>query len=418
MINKNYILNLETNKIELHFTKEEYQKMSEELKKELKSSYLFSNYNKCWVSRSTKDHYWAIKTAEKLGFTEKETKGERLSYAEQLERKAEKAENRIERYEQYSENATKRAENLQAERERYRGDISFWTQPIISGHSGSQRFAKYRQRVIDKYMRGFEEYKKSEYYQNKAATARDTANMSQLTSKRYLDNRIKECNKNLKQLQDNITNYESQIKRINQGEIIKNYKGEILTIERYEDAIITLLDKFEWEQDKLIFLQEKLEELGGINYSKENVKPGYMVKIRGYWDLVVKVNPTTVLIKSTTGMCLTYRYAEIQEMKIPENYQEVNKKITEIENPFVIGDIFCNWSISGSNLIRAYQVIKSTDKTITIKEIEKDNNLPIKDQFKDKKPTNKKVSKDINGNYRIVIDDWSIYKYTPKDQAV
>jgi hypothetical protein len=40
------------------------------------------NYN-AWVSRSTKDHYWAIKTAKKLGFEGKEIIGERLSYEEQ-----------------------------------------------------------------------------------------------------------------------------------------------------------------------------------------------------------------------------------------------------------------------------------------------------------------------------------------------
>jgi hypothetical protein len=77
---RNYILNLETSKIELHFTKEEYLNLSDELKKELKSGYLFSRHCNAWVSRSKNDHYWAKKIALKLGFTEEERKGSRLTY--------------------------------------------------------------------------------------------------------------------------------------------------------------------------------------------------------------------------------------------------------------------------------------------------------------------------------------------------
>jgi hypothetical protein len=41
-MSKTYVFNKETQKIELHFSKEEYQALSEELKRELKSAYLFS----------------------------------------------------------------------------------------------------------------------------------------------------------------------------------------------------------------------------------------------------------------------------------------------------------------------------------------------------------------------------------------
>ena len=81
---KNYIKNLETGKIELHFSKPEYQALSDELKKEIKSSYLFSGIAKAWVSRGIHNQYRAIQTAIKLGFTEEEKQGERLTFAEQL----------------------------------------------------------------------------------------------------------------------------------------------------------------------------------------------------------------------------------------------------------------------------------------------------------------------------------------------
>ena len=66
---KTYILNKETQKIELHFSKSEYQALSDSEKRELKSTYLFSGKAQAWVSRSTNNHYSALRVAEKLGFT-------------------------------------------------------------------------------------------------------------------------------------------------------------------------------------------------------------------------------------------------------------------------------------------------------------------------------------------------------------
>lgn len=47
-----YIFNLETTKIELHFDKAEYDALTDEQKKEIKSNFLWSNRGKCWVSRA------------------------------------------------------------------------------------------------------------------------------------------------------------------------------------------------------------------------------------------------------------------------------------------------------------------------------------------------------------------------------
>ena len=58
----NYIKNLETLKIELHFEKSDYMAMSENDKQKLKSAFLWSNSGKCWVSRAKEPNlYWAIK---------------------------------------------------------------------------------------------------------------------------------------------------------------------------------------------------------------------------------------------------------------------------------------------------------------------------------------------------------------------
>lgn len=145
---KNYIKNLETGKIELHFEKSDYLALSDELKRELKRSYLFSRTAIAWVSRSINNQWRAIETAKKLGFNEEEKQGERLSYEEQLERKVEKAEHRAERYDQYTVNANNKGQVLQSELEKYRGDIAFLTQPIIAGHSGSQTFGRRRKKYL------------------------------------------------------------------------------------------------------------------------------------------------------------------------------------------------------------------------------------------------------------------------------
>ena len=77
-------------------------------------------------------------------------------------------------------------------------------------------------------MKGFEEYKKSEYYQDRAETARANAANDKLKNALYLDNRIKECNKTLKAIQKNLVEYEDRLWQVQQGKILKYYSGEIV----------------------------------------------------------------------------------------------------------------------------------------------------------------------------------------------
>ena len=312
-----YLLNKETQKIELHLDKSEYLALEDSQKKEIKSAFLFSKTAAVWVSRSTNNHWRAEQVAKKLNLEDGGKIGERLSYAEEVKRKAERAEARAERFETYSDNAEKRASNLQSQFNECRKDWSWLTQPIIAGHSGSQAFKRHRDKVIARYERGFEEYQKSEYYQDRAATARATADNKKLTDKVYLGNKIKECNKSLKAYQGHIVSYEEQICKIQQGEIIKSWHtGEPLTIERLEECIEDRLEKYEYEQDKLNFFEDCLEQLGGIGYSKENVKKGDFVKIRGSWGKVLSANPTTVRILNNLGWdWMKYPYSEIQEYR-------------------------------------------------------------------------------------------------------
>jgi len=256
---KNYIKNLETGKIELHFEKSDYLALSDELKKEIKSSYLFSKSANAWVSRGIHNQYRAIQTAIKLGFTEEEKTGERLTFAEQLERKQEKAEHRAERYDQYAVNAINRAKTLQSELESHHGDNSFFTQPIIAGHAGSQAFGNRRQRIYDRYHKGFEEYKKSEYFAEKAEIARQTADATQLKSPIYLNNRIEECQKHIRKLEKNATYYEDILQKKNNNEAVSSFY-EAKTTEQIQGYLDEMMDKLEYQIDKLGYFQNCMEE--------------------------------------------------------------------------------------------------------------------------------------------------------------
>ena len=133
-MSRSYILNLETQKIELHFENTEYEALAPEQKKELSAFFLWSPIAEAWVSKAKEPNLWRSKQiAEKLGFSKEERQGKRLSFAEQVEVKSEKAEARAERLEQYSSNAADRGEALQRAFNARREDIAFLTQPITAG---------------------------------------------------------------------------------------------------------------------------------------------------------------------------------------------------------------------------------------------------------------------------------------------
>lgn len=395
---KNYIKNLETGKIELHFEKSEYQALPADQKAELKRHFLWSR--SAWVSRSIHNQWQAIQIANKLGFIEEEKQGERLSFAEQQARKQKKAERRADRFEQYAENAENRGKTLQSDLEHYRGDIAFFTQPIISGHSGSQAFANRRQRIMDRYFKGFDEYRKSEYFTERAETARKTADGKQLKSPVYLNNRIKECEANIRRFERALVRAEKE----------KN--------EHWQED---LLYKLEYEIDKLGYFKNCLDEVsktlekhGKKLYTREDIKLGYFINVRGSWAKVLKTNPKTVegdyLEQHLKGCYCLFPYAEIQDIKIPEGWTEETQKINN-PNPFNVGDIVVMTQIGGNRVVRAFQIVKKTDKTVTIQRIDIQQGKPIKDAFVSDKQERRTVKEDRAGNTVVNSNDYYLHKY-------
>jgi len=377
---KKYIQNRETGKIELHFEKSEYEALPEEKKRLLRSNFLFSRNAQAWVSRAKFPNlYSAKRAAEELGFTEGEKVGERLTYAEQLERQTERAETRADRYLGYADNAEKRGAALQKDLNDRHGDIAFFTQPIIPGHAGSESFARRRQQIYDRYDKGMEEYRKSEYFRERAATAQATADNAKLKDMTYLNNRIKECQASVKKVKENIAYYEKLLEELNDPESNAS-KSSRYTVEKVNGWLEDALERLEMLIDKQGFFENCVEELGGFQFSKENIKPGYVVMIRRSKFKIMKANPKTVLAKClTTGMMLTYDYAEIREIVSAEE-----EKPKTDNHPFQKDDILI-WDPHGRGRpLAAYQVLSSTDKSVQIREIKlNEEGNPVRNDFAD-----------------------------------
>lgn len=417
MENKTYINNLETGKIELHFTKEEYKALPTEQQKEIKSAYLFSKCANAWVSRSKNNHYRAIQVAKKLGFTEEEKQGRHFTYEEELNKKVEKAEHKIKRYESYSDNAEKRAKNMQSEFNNYRNDIAFLTQPNINSSAG-RSFTRQREKIINRYNKGFEEYRKSEYFQNKADATQRIADKEQLKDKVYLCNRIKECKSSIKKIESNIVFYEDLLYKKENNIEIDNVFYKDKTIEQLQESLQNQLERLEYQRDKRAFMQNNLDKLGGT-YTKADLKEGYLILCRHGWMKVKKVNIKTVYAEyiennGLLGMTSKVEYSEIKQIKVPEGFKE---KKEELRNPYSKDDILVCYSVSGNRVIEAYQVIKVTAKGVQLQKINIDHNRPMKDSFTLDKPIRKKIVKSNYSNFvGCYSDNWQLHKW--KDKAI
>lgn len=334
-----YIRNKETGKIELHFDKETYMSLPDEDKKKIKSNFLFGRKTGAWISRCKFPNlYRAEEVAKALGLENRGVEGETLTFAEKQERKAERAEARADRYDGYSDNAEKRGEALQRPIEDRHGDIAFFTQPNINTSSG-RAFTKQREKMWDAWERGFEEFKKSAYFADRASAARETARTAkQPESKSFCERRIAEAEKTIKAQRSHIKRYNEILEEIKSGETFKDYTEESLNeyIDRAEEIIEDAISK-------AIYYHEWIEKMGGIQFSKENVKPGYIIKLDAtsrwlYANMLFEVTSTgakNVCIKEvgTNKPYGSVSYSEIARVLKAETNNE-------IKHPFKVGDEF------------------------------------------------------------------------------
>lgn len=361
-----YIINKETGKLELHFEREDYQALTDAQKNTIKGCFLWGRNSGCWISRAKEPNLYAAKrVAEQLGLENQGKSGERLSFAEQMERQQERAERRADRYEAHAGSAAQRAETLQKPINDMHGDIAFFTQPNINSSAG-RAFTNRRNRMFAAYEKGFDEYRKSDYWQERAATARKTASGERLKDKAFVCRRIKECESNLRKIKKTVDGYEETLARIDGGEELKSrYTGEAIQREKVAEYLEDYLDRMEAWLDKLGFYQDTLEALGGVTFSRDSIKPGYMVQVQTFGKCrVLSAGPENVTCKiMQTGSTLQFAYAEIESIINAEQQQEQ-------PHPFKVGETFDVdvWNPETHKFdVKTFEIIRATSKSVTLK---------------------------------------------------
>lgn len=71
-------------------------------------------------------------------------------------------------------------------------------QPILIGHPSEQRDRNYRDKIHNTFGKAFAMQDKAAYYEDKAENAQYTASGKKYANPKYLNNRIKECEKNIR----------------------------------------------------------------------------------------------------------------------------------------------------------------------------------------------------------------------------
>ncbi len=364
---KEYVVNNETGKLEMRFTKEEYMALSEENKKTIKSNFLFSRKQDAWVSRCKFPNlHYVEQIAQKLGFTNGGKVGEMLSFREQMEQKAERAEARADRYDNRSDKAIERGKQLQKPINDMHGDISFFTQPNINTSAG-RAFTNRRNRMFAAYERGFEEFKKSEYYADRAEAARATAATTKPTDKAFCERRIRDAEKTIKAQKKNLESYNKTREKIENGKEVKRWNGDIVTLDEVNRWIENAEQIIENAISKSIYYHECLDELGGVQFSKENIKPGHIVNMKRWGRvLVIGTGPKNfkyqIMDGGAAGLGGSDLYAEIIEI--------VSDEINLKKHPFKEGERFTvnEWDSGLHKYIdKEYRITKTTDERVTLK---------------------------------------------------
>lgn len=360
-----YIMNMETQKLELHFDKEEYMTLGEELKKEIKSNFLFSRKLGVWVSRAKFPNlYQAEIVAKKVGLTNGGKQGETLTFAEQMKRKAERAEIRADRYDYKAERACDKAKALQKPIKDMRGDIAFFTQPNINSSSG-RAFTNRRNKMFAAWEKGYDEFKKSEYYAERAAIARQTAEGTKPTDKGFIVRRIKDAEKTVKAQKKNLESYHRTLEAMKQGKVFKHINGEIIKMETVCEWIENAELIIENAISKSLYYHECLEQAGGVQFSKDNIKSGYIVEIHRWGKCKVI---------STGKFYFTYEVIGSSGGYLKAAYAEIDSVVSDIaeidQHPFKVGEVYTIqvWSCSEQKRIeKEYTVMKVTQEKVTIK---------------------------------------------------
>ena len=157
--------------------------------------------------------------------------------------------------------------------------------------------------------------------------ARETADGAKYRDVAYLDRRIKGCRREIKARKKNIIHYEETLAAIENGEKKKRIDGTPITAETVAGWIEHEYELIEKAMDKQGFLEACVDQCGSIQFSKDNIKVGYHVKVKGdRYAEVISAGPQNITYRILTGgargMILKAAYAEITEVVKAEEDQE------------------------------------------------------------------------------------------------
>jgi|GEM_PF-863166 len=309
MNNENYFIhNLETEKLNIHTTKEFYRGLSDEKKKVIKNFCLWSRSGNCWVSKGKADNcYYLAKGLLDLGFENRGKNGERISFSEKVERQQERAENKADRADERAIKADHNGDALYARAKGMADHIPFG-QPILVGHHSEKRDRNFRNQIHNTFGKAFSEMDKAKYYTEKAAGLRATASGAIYSNPAYLGRRIAEAETELRRFNRSLNGQSS----------VNSPKREISEARREY-----LNDKIAVKTDELDFYKHCLETCGIKIFTKEDLKGVKFIKIRNSWREILKLNRLTVSVynelfpdrNTQARWAQKYEYSEIMESK-------------------------------------------------------------------------------------------------------
>jgi hypothetical protein len=305
-----FIRNIETEKVELHFTKQEYKALPAEQSSWVKSNFRFSPSIPAWTSKRKLENFYDYASLTKFGFEDHGKTGERLTFAEKVEREQEKAEARAERMENRADKADAESTSRYEAAKEIGSYIPFG-QPILVGHHSEGRHRAAIKKIDNNMRKSVEASEKASYYRDRLANAQHTAEGKKFKNAGYLVNRIKECETELRALD-----------RYLQGKHYTYSEPRPISDERRA----FLNERIAVEQDKLDYMTFCLKELSQEKtvWTKETLKEMKYAKVKGRWREIVRCNPTTVSVSNAVfdhdpalarKYALKYNYGEIQDAK-------------------------------------------------------------------------------------------------------
>ena len=188
------------------------------------------------------------------------------------------------------------------------------------------------------------------------------------TDKGFCDRRIKDAEKTYRAQKKNIESYNEYLEKIDSGKEIKRINGDLLTRQDVENWIENAEEIMEQAISKITYYKECLEDLGGVQFSKDNIKVGYIIELARWGKCRVigtgKVNMKYQIMEgSASGLGGTASYAEIVKV-ISTDIEEAPK------HPFKVGEEYTvdAWNSDTCEYeSKIYVVIKITDQRVTLK---------------------------------------------------